>query len=121
MLVSNILFGQGPWTPFQMFALGLIGLLAGAVFHRRPRIRRRLPMCIFGALAAVVIYGGIMNPTTALLWADALNGKMLAAYYISGFPWDMVRAVATALFLWFGAEPLLEKLDRIRVKYGLLL
>ena len=121
MLVSNILFGQGPWTPFQMFALGLIGLLAGAVFHRRPRIRQRLPMCIFGAVAAVVIYGGIMNPATALLWAETLNGKMLAAYYISGFPWDMVRAVATALFLWFGAEPLLEKLDRIRVKYGLLL
>ncbi len=56
-----------------------------------------------------------------LALATLLIGKMLAAYYISGFPWDMVRAVATALFLWFGTEPLLEKPDRIRVKYGLLL
>ena len=28
-LISNFIFGQGPWTPFQMFAWGLIGLLAG--------------------------------------------------------------------------------------------
>ena len=29
MLLSNMLFGQGPWTPWQMFSMGLIGLLAG--------------------------------------------------------------------------------------------
>ena len=27
-ILSNILFGQGPWTPFQMFAWGLIGFLS---------------------------------------------------------------------------------------------
>jgi energy-coupling factor transport system substrate-specific component len=33
--VSNFIFGQGPWTPFQMIAFGLIGLLAGLFFQRR--------------------------------------------------------------------------------------
>lgn len=28
-LVSNIFLGQGPWTPWQMYAWGLIGLLSG--------------------------------------------------------------------------------------------
>ena len=31
----------------------------------------------------------------------------------------LVRAVAAFIFLWLGAEPMLEKLDRIKVKYGL--
>ena len=30
------------------------------------------------------------------------------------------HAAATALFLWFLAQPMLEKLDRVKVKYGLL-
>ena len=40
-------------------------------------------------------------------------------YYVTGIPVDLVRAVATFIFLWLGAEPMLEKLDRIKVKYGL--
>lgn len=33
---------------------------------------------------------------------------------------DIVHAVSTVIFLFFGAEPMLEKLDRIKVKYGLI-
>ena len=29
MAISNFYFGQGPWTPFQMFGFGIIGYLAG--------------------------------------------------------------------------------------------
>ncbi len=54
------------------------------------------------------------------MWAHTLNGKILLTYYISGFPWDPVRAAATVFFLWFAAEPMLEKLDRIKEKYGLI-
>src|SRR5699024_10674090 len=28
-LISNIYLGQGPWTPFQMFARGMLGFIAG--------------------------------------------------------------------------------------------
>jgi energy-coupling factor transport system ATP-binding protein len=42
------------------------------------------------------------------------------SYFISGFPVDCVHAAATWIFLWFAAEPMLEKLDRIKVKYGLV-
>jgi energy-coupling factor transport system ATP-binding protein len=71
-------------------------------------------------LAAIVIYGGIMNPASALMWAGELNLQILITYYISGFPMDCVHAAATWLFLWLAAEPMLEKLDRIKVKYGLV-
>lgn len=119
MLVSNLLFSQGPWTPWQMFAMGIIGFLAGVLFRKGWLRRGRVSLCAFGALAAVVVYGGIMNPAAALLWSGTLSGKILLTYCLSGFPMDCVHAAATWLFLWFAAEPMLEKLDRIKTKYGL--
>ena len=120
MLCSNMLFGQGPWTPWQMFAMGLIGFLGGVCFHNGPLRQSRLSLAIFGAVCSVLVYGGIMNPSTALIWARTLDWKVLLSYYLTGIPWDLVRGAATALFLWFGAEPMLEKLERIQIKYGLM-
>ena len=119
MLASNMLFSQGPWTPWQMFAMGLAGWLAGLIFRQGGLRRSRVLLCIFGAFYAIVFYGGIMNPAAALIWANRLELKTLLAYYASGFPVDCVHAAATVLFLWFGAEPMLEKLERIKTKYGL--
>ncbi len=120
MLVSNILFSQGPWTPWQMFAMGLIGFLAGVLFRKGWLRRNRVALCAYGVLASVLIYGGIMNPSSALVWTRELNLEILLTYYVTGLPIDCVRAVATWIFLWFGGEPMLEKLDRIKVKYGLV-
>ena len=120
MLASNVLMGQGPWTPYQMFAMGIIGFLAGVLFRKGWLRRSREALCVFGALAAILIYGGIMNPASALMWAPELNWKVLLTYYVTGFPFDCIQAAATWLFLWFAAEPMLEKLDRIKVKYGLV-
>lgn len=45
---------------------------------------------------------------------------MLWPYYLQGIPFDLVHAIATVVFLYIAAEPMLEKLDRIKVKYGLV-
>ena len=117
MLVSNMLFSQGPWTPWQMFAMGLVGLIAGGLsgFLRGGKGR----LCVFGALVTIVVYGGLMNLSSALIWARQPDIRVILAYFVTGFPMDCVHAAATALFLWFGAEPMCEKLDRLRVRYGL--
>ena len=119
MLVSNMLFSQGPWTPWQMFAMGIIGWLAGVLYRKGVLRRGRLSLCIFGVIASTIIYGGIMNPASALMWSNTINWKIILSYYVTGLPVDLVRAIATFFFLWLGAEPMLEKLDRIKVKYGL--
>ena len=119
MLASNVLFSQGPWTPWQMFAMGAVGFLAGLLFGRGLLRRSRLSLCAFGAVCCIVVYGGIMNGAAALMWAGTLNKSILLTYYVSGFPVDCIHAAATWLFLWFAAEPTLEKLERIKLKYGL--
>ena len=119
MLVSNMLFSQGQWTPWQMFSMGIIGWLAGVLYRKGVLRRSRISLCIFGVIASTIIYGGIMNPASALLWAHTINWNILKSYYLTGVPIDLVRAIATFIFLWLGAEPMLEKLDRIKTKYGL--
>ena len=120
MLISNIMFAQGPWTPWQMFAMGIAGFLAGVLYRRGRLSRSRVSLCVFGALCAVIVYGGIVNPAAALIWSHTLNWETVLTYYITGFPMDCVHAAATWIILWFIAEPMLEKLDRIKSKYGLM-
>ena len=119
MLVSNLLFGQGPWTPWQMFAAGLTGFLAGVLFSRCSR-KNRLALSLFGGAASVLLYGVIMNTSSALLWADPPTWPILLTYYAAGFPMDCIQGGATFVFLWFAAEPMLEKLERVKRKYGLI-
>ncbi len=119
MLVSNMFFGQGAWTPWQMFAMGIIGWLAGVLYRKGVLRRSRISLCIYGVIASTVVYGGIMNPASALMWAHTINWNIIKSYYLTGVPIDLVRAIGTFVFLWLGAEPMLEKLDRIKTKYGL--
>jgi len=120
MLSSNMLFGQGPWTPWQMFAAGIIGFLAGILFQKGWLKARKISLCIYGFLATVFIYGGIMNPASLVMTSYAITKRNLLAIYMSGLPVDLVHASATVIFLWIASKPMIEKLERIKVKYGMM-
>lgn len=120
MFGSNMLFGQGPWTPWQMFAMGLIGFLAGVLFRKGVLRRSRFALCVYAALTIIIIYGGLMNPASVLMSQNDPTLPMFFTAYLTGFPVDMMHAAATVFFLWVLSQPLLEKLDRIKVKYGLI-
>lgn len=118
--VSNMFMGQGPWTPWQMFAFGIIGFVTGVLFRKGLLRRNTASLCIFGGLATFFIYGGIMNPATVLMFQENPTAEMFYLTYIQGIPFDLIHAAATVIFLYFTAKPMLEKLDRIKVKYGLI-
>jgi energy-coupling factor transport system ATP-binding protein len=120
MFCSNMLFGQGSWTPWQMFCMGLIGLLAGILFRKGLLHRSRLSLSVFGGLSIFLVYGGILNPASILMFQPNPSWQMILTTYIAGIPSDAVHAMATVLFLWILSEPMLEKLDRVKVKYGLM-
>ena len=120
MFCSNVLFGQGPWTPWQMFAMGIMGLLSGVLFRKGLLHRDRFSLSVFGGLVTFLIYGGIMNPASVLMYQANPDWQMILTAYITGVPADAIHALATVMFLWFLSEPMLEKLDRVKVKYGLI-
>ncbi len=120
MLVSNIYFGQGAWTPWQMFAAGIIGFLAGVLFQKGLLSRNRGALCVFGFIITIIIYGGIMNFSSWALSRSQLNRETILAFYIQGLPFDIIHAFSTVVFLFFIADPMQEKLERIKTKYGLI-
>ena len=120
MMLSNMFMGQGPWTPWQMFSFGIIGFLAGILYQKGILKARKRDLCIYGFLSVVLIYGGIMNPASILMSYGYITPASLVAFYISAIPVDLVHALSTVIFLWFLSRPLLEKLERIKKKYGLI-
>lgn len=117
-VISNFYFGQGPWTPFQMFAWGFIGLLAGMLSKQLKK--SRILLCIYGAFAGV-LYSLIMD-VWATLWADGTfnTGRYLASL-ISALPITVEYAVSNIIFLLLLSKPIGNKLERLRKKYGLFL
>ncbi len=118
-LVSNMYFGQGSWTPWQMLALGAMGLLAGIVFNKGLLNKNRLTICIFGGIATVLIYGGIAN-SEYLLFLPTVTFESIVTTYVMALPFDIIHSASTIFFLWFIAEPMIEKLERIKTKYNIL-
>ena len=115
-LISNFTFGQGGWTPFQMFAWGLVGLLAGLL--AAPLKKHRWLLLVFGALAGVV-FSALMDLWTALDLDGTLRLSRWLALQVAALRGTVTYAVSNVLFLLLFASPLGYILQRIRTKYGL--
>ncbi|MGI6260508.1 MAG: ECF transporter S component [Acutalibacteraceae bacterium] len=115
-VVSNFYFGQGPWTPFQMFAWGFLGFLAGVL--AQPLKRQKIWMCLYGVLAGVLF--SLIMDVWSTLWADGgFNLSRYLAACISALPFTIEYAVSNVIFLLLLTKPIGEKLERIKRKYGL--
>ena len=120
ILVSNMIFGHGPWTPWQMFAFGMAGFLAGLCYRLKVIDKSKIKLCIFGGITVFCIVEPLLDTATFFMGIGYLNMGNAAAVYMSGLPVNAVHAVATVLTLYFFSKPLFEKLDRIKSKYGMM-
>ena len=119
--VSNFIFGQGPWTPWQMEAAGLMGFFGGLLFCRKDgSLPKLVPLLIFGGLGTLLIYGPIVDTSTVFTVYAEPTWEQFTAAFASGFVLNLVHAAATLIFLLALARPMLKKLNRIKVKYGIL-
>lgn len=116
--ISNFIFGQGIWTPFQMVALGLVGLASGIIFHKIKV--NRLNLSVIGFVLTTVLYGLIVDLSSALIITADYTVASVAAVYLAGLPFSLIFGGATALFLFLFGEPFIHKINRIIVKYGIL-
>lgn len=115
-LVSNIYFGQGAWTPFQMFCWGLVGLLAG-LLNRKKLLEKPVFLCLYGVFSGA-LYSVVMDLWTALSADGALEADRLAGIMIASLPVTAVYCVSNAVFLLLLRRPLGRKLARLKEKYG---
>ena len=115
-LVSNLFFGQGPWTPWQMYAWGLMGYVAGALASTK-LFRRPWAVLLYGFLASFG-YGFLMNSWTLFSFVQPVTWQAALATYGAALAFDATHAVSTVAFLSVTLLPWQKELRRIRQKYG---
>ncbi|NLP30344.1 MAG: ECF transporter S component [Clostridiales bacterium] len=119
-LISNFYFGMGPFTPWQMFSLGIIGFLAGLLVEKGIVKKNRLHLSIFGALSTLFIFGLIMDFSSILMWTSSITWELIVATYVAGSMFNVMHALATVFFIFIFSRPMIEKLERVKAKYGVL-
>ena len=119
-VASNFFYSQGPYTPWQMMAYGAGGMLMGFLFHKGRLPRKPLVMGIAGFVSVLLFVGPLLDTCTVFLAPITINAKNVLAIYASGLPVNLSQSASTFLVLFLLGKPLLEKLDRIQVKYGMM-
>ncbi len=117
-LISNMFFGQGPWTPWQMLGFGLVGFFGGALFYGREV--KTVPLVSYGFFSVLIVYGVLLDTGSLLMYSQDVTVSALLAMYASGFAFNLVHAAGTAVFLLLLKKPVLSKLRRIKIKYGMM-
>ena len=128
---SNFIFGQGPWTPWQMFAYGIGGMLAGlfamwGILKKAPRAWRDkgwmdiLGLAVFGFLCILLVVGPLLDTSTFFTVATSYDAASAWAVYMAGVPVNCVHGTAVALTMLLFGKPLLDRLQRIKIKYGMM-
>lgn len=115
-VLSNFIMGHGPWTPFQMLAWGLIGMVAG--IFSKPLLKYRLLLFFYGLLSGAA-YSMLLDVWTTVWTYGEFTLTAYSAAITTALPYTVLYAVSNVLFLAIFAKPIGDKLHRIDVKYGL--
>jgi len=115
-LVSNFFFGQGPWTPWQMGAWGLVGLFGAGLARVTGRRIGRLGLAAAGAFCGLM-FGAIMDLSQWLLYSGDHRPAALLAYSATSLPWNLAHAGGNAAFALAFGPPLLRAVSRFRSRF----
>lgn len=113
-LISNFFLGQGPWTPFQMFAWGMVGV--SAAYIRRFNLGRTW-LVIFGIVCGY-LYGVIIN---TWFWASFVYPLTLRTFIVTQLNsmwFDTFHAIGNAIFLGLFGIKTIAILERFRKRFN---
>ena len=114
-LVSNFFLGQGPWTPYQMFAWGLIG--SSAAILKRLNLGRKSLM-IFGFVWGYG-FGLIMNLWFWLFFIYPLTLESFLLTETRSFIFDSFHAVGNLIFLGLFGLKTIRILERFKKRFNI--
>ena len=109
---------------WRVYLFGIIGLLLAVIFQKGKLKADNITMAIFTFVITFVIYGGIMNFAAMCLSMNepgslGIGVKALKALYVSGVGYDFYHALTAAICVFVIGTPMVNKLERIKIKYGI--
>jgi energy-coupling factor transport system substrate-specific component len=113
-LVSNVWFGQGPWTPWQMAAWGLCGV-GGAALALGGRRLGRLPLAAACGLAGIA-YGVLLN-FSLMTYGGELSLRRFGALETQAIPFDVAHTVGNVAFALIAGPAMVRMLTRFRERF----
>ena len=121
LIVSDMIFGQGPWTPWQMFSFGLLGFISG-LLARKGILTEKRPLidAVIGFLLMVLVVGPILDTCAIFTMAQMINTESVFAVYLAGLPVNISQGTAVFLCVLLLTRPMMNKLERIKTKYGMI-
>ena len=114
-LVSNFWFGQGPWTPWQMAAWGLCGVLGAALALGRRNPNRFVLAAVCGF--AGVAYGALLNFSLMATYGGELSLARFGVLEGRAIPFDAAHAAANVVFALLAGPAMLRMLVRFRERF----
>lgn len=119
MFASNFIFGHGPWTVFQMLGMGSVGLIMGLIFHGREIRNNRILLALIGGIVSFAVYGMIVDISSVLMMSTDFSLSQILTIYASGLGYNLSHGITTAVILLIAGQVFIEKLDRIKTKFGM--
>ena len=109
---------------WRVYLFGIIGLPLAVIFQKGKLKADNITMAIFTFVVTFVIYGGIMNFAAMCLSMNepgslGIGVKALKALYVSGVGYDFYHALTAAICVFVIGTPMVNKLERIKIKYGI--
>ena len=90
-----MIFGQGPWTPWQMFSFGLLGFISGLLARKGILTEKRpLTDAVIGFLLMVLVVGPILDTCAIFTMAQMINTESVLAVYLAGLPVNISQGTA---------------------------
>lgn len=119
MFISNFLFGQGMFTPFQMLGMGLCGFVMGLIFYKKKYANNRYAVSFIGAIVCFFVYGFLVDLCSVLMMLTSFSVKSVLSIFASGVSFNFIHALTTAVLLFFINKPMTDKFSRLRIKYNI--
>lgn len=116
--------GQDSTVGWRFYLFGAIGLILGVAVQKKRLPADNITLSLFTFFTTFIVYGGIMNLSSALLSANGASGKGISLeglriLYVTGVPYDFFHALTAAVCVYFIGGNIIRKLERIKIKYGI--
>lgn len=110
--LSNIFFGQGPWTPWQMFSWGLVGIICGFWGKRDKKVSamKFSIVCFFFGF----MFDWIMNIWFIIGFVKPINVQSVIGAYIAGLTFDILHGGGSFIFSIIFYDSFLPVLQRYK-------